>query len=908
LLLCGLSYGWLWYFIPFGEDHTLFFAPLLAQRWQTGAGLWGVPLWCPWPMLGAPWTDNLQSLLLYPPRWLFWWLPDWRLAYGPWFWLHYVLAAGGMLAWLRALGLRRAACVAGTLALVLGGHFAGRLINPALLLGECWYPWLFYGASGRSGRQRAALVIAAAMLAAIGSPHVLLYGLLGVVLVSGSTVWGATQWGATQWRVKSVGSEPRPTALALRELLVRAGWTALGLVWGLPTLLPGLRRIGSSVRAGADLLQVFSDALQFGQLPLALLGGSGSSIHPEFIDRSLYLGAPALLLIALHVALGRPWRMAAWRLGTLLTLAGLGLALGPEVGLDKLLAAIPGGAMFSGPLRALGLAAPGLALLLACAVHDAPNWLSRKWLPALWAALGCIGVGTFAWAVVHARGGALLELPAMLARESVDQNGWMYGALHGGLLLLLGGLLLGLMRRRATHWAALVLLGVLVLDWLHFMPRVAPPLRTRGEYGPPPSAAWLQAQNRPGQAPQRVLGFDPLRYGNAQLTGPRALPRLMANSAGLYGLEEIQGFDPLLPKAYAQLAESFGGRAPFNDPLRYLDLAQPDPSLLKLLGVRYLVGNPGDRRLTNLPQALSADQPEALVSAWRAELRAVPVTAWHCVTLVDDGEKLARGTAVARLELQADEGDFAVPLRLELDTDEMRAQMVRWQTAPIYTQWEAVERAGGERARKPMANYAGRLEFGRPLHIRAARWRLLRNECTLFIASQGYRIAMPPSEAAQWRRTWSNGKPRGAEEEIYELISAPPRAQLLAMPAPGAAPGKTELTLSTDSLLTTASMGRVTWQAYSANASRLRTTATGPALLLLREASSPDWLVRVDGQPAAALRVNGLLRAVALPPGEHTVDWRFRPRLFLGLLGLNLCLLCAGTVAWGVRRRRRQKP
>ncbi|MEE3329196.1 MAG: hypothetical protein VX252_17815 [Myxococcota bacterium] len=39
----------------------------------------------------------------------------------------------------------------------------------------------------------------------------------------------------------------------------------------------------------------------------------------------------------------------------------------------------------------------------------------------------------------------------------------------------------------------------------------------------------------------------------------------------------------------------------------------------------------------------------------------------------------------------------------------------------------------------------------------------------------------------------------------------------------------------------------------------------------------PGWEVRVDGQPAQAIEVQGALRGVALPAGQHRVDWTYRP-------------------------------
>ena len=64
----------------------------------------------------------------------------------------------------------------------------------------------------------------------------------------------------------------------------------------------------------------------------------------------------------------------------------------------------------------------------------------------------------------------------------------------------------------------------------------------------------------------------------------------------------------------------------------------------------------------------------------------------------------------------------------------------------------------------------------------------------------------------------------------------------------------------------------------------------------------------VDGRPARAVRVNDVMRGVAVRAGSHAIEWRYRvPGLRAGavltLLGLAGLLAAAGVAA--VRRRRR---
>lgn len=88
----------------------------------------------------------------------------------------------------------------------------------------------------------------------------------------------------------------------------------------------------------------------------------------------------------------------------------------------------------------------------------------------------------------------------------------------------------------------------------------------------------------------------------------------------------------------------------------------------------------------------------------------------------------------------------------------------------------------------------------------------------------------------------------------------------------------------------------------------LRTRAATPAILVLADLQAPGWSVEIDGRPAPALRADLILRAAAVPAGEHTVRWRYRdPHLRAGLmlsaLGTALLLLLSMP-----RARRRRAP
>jgi O-antigen/teichoic acid export membrane protein len=132
----------------------------------------------------------------------------------------------------------------------------------------------------------------------------------------------------------------------------------------------------------------------------------------------------------------------------------------------------------------------------------------------------------------------------------------------------------------------LAAIAVLILDlWLFghgFNPAVDPALLAFK----PPVIGWLQAQREPTQ-PWRLTSFD----------GPDE-KTLNANSAMTYGLEDVRGYDSIIPKQYVEYMKRIHpqGELLYNRIAAiYTQLGERanyealDHPLLRLLGVRYVV-------------------------------------------------------------------------------------------------------------------------------------------------------------------------------------------------------------------------------------------------------------------------------------------------------------------------------
>ena len=75
----------------------------------------------------------------------------------------------------------------------------------------------------------------------------------------------------------------------------------------------------------------------------------------------------------------------------------------------------------------------------------------------------------------------------------------------------------------------------------------------------------------------------------------------------------------------------------------------------------------------------------------------------------------------------------------------------------------------------------------------------------------------------------------------------------------------------------TATTGTALITAADPNIVTLDVDAPAPGILVLHDLDYPGWEAEVDGTPAAVLRADLLFRGVAVPPGHHTVQFRFHP-------------------------------
>lgn len=173
----------------------------------------------------------------------------------------------------------------------------------------------------------------------------------------------------------------------------------------------------------------------------------------------------------------------------------------------------------------------------------------------------------------------------------------------------------------------------------------------------------------------------------------------------------------------------------------------------------------------------------------------------------------------------------------------------------------------------------------------------------------GFSLASPAgsTEEAVYRNENALPRLRLAERVLVEPAAAS-RERLF---AGGAEPGLLYLDRDPGLALAPAASapGEVLAPQWGLDSVECRARLTRPALLVLADLAYPGWRVEVDGKERPLLLADGLTRAVALEPGEHSVRFRFAPPRLALYGGLRwtawaalLALALAGLAPW--RRKR----
>ena len=512
-----------------------------------------LPLWNPHQFCGTPFVANSQSAVFYPPNLLFCLLPVMR-AFGVSVLLHLFLTGVFAYLFLRssALGLGRAASLVGAVAWQLCHWQVAWLALPTFLCVSAWLPLallLVDRAAERPTLTRAVpLGLCLGLMLLAGHLQIALY-CFG--LVTAYAVFRILPRVRTQW----------PALLLCAAL-------ALALAFGLaaPQLLPAIELARVSHRAGgpptwaayqgyvrlavppANLVTLFLPGF-FGSPTRGTYWGIGLDGGPgAYMENACYSGVLTLLFALTGLAAtwrrdGMTWFFAVAAVVSLLLALGTPLNALPFFGL-------PGFAQTGSPGRVLVLWSFCASVLAAIGTQAV---LQKQWRALAW------GAGTFAAVFLLAFGYAAVwvgrDYPAGALATNLSALGDLWRLPLGLLFGAAAALWLwqrGSIKTPVVGAVLVVLVGTDLLAAGYGFNRTTAP---QNVYPVTPLIAFLQAHRAEGRIMpiNRRWSFDPA-------DPPHAL--LPPNTATVYGLDDVQGYDSLLTGQYFQFAIALDGGSP----------------------------------------------------------------------------------------------------------------------------------------------------------------------------------------------------------------------------------------------------------------------------------------------------------------------------------------------------------
>ncbi len=837
-----------------------------AQALQQGR----VPLWTPNAVAGYPVLAEGQTGAYYPPNLLLYRFLPLPMALNYSILAAFWLAGAGTFAYARSVGLRRLPAFLGGCTFMLGGFLSGHLNHLNMLSAVAWLPlllWAVERATRQAGRRRWALVgLIFGLQGLAGHPQIsLLSALLAAAQAAAGPLVGAA--GSLNLRRQAAQVIFCGAALAFGAALASVQWA--------PTYqLTRLSQRGQ----GLDLEFFTSFSLSPAHYITMLWPFIQGNPYPlTSVETIGYVGVLPLVLAILAPARRRDRVVGLWGV---VAIGGILLSLGRWNPLYHWLMYVPVFNMFRAPARYLLwvdlaiaiLAAANLDSLLAQMEERASAWRQRLGPVGGLALLGMGGL----WV-------SRLPLAGLVASWRLLPLLWLAATV--GLLLALQW------RPPARLWAALVV-GLLVADLAAFngvYNQTYNAVMSPADFGRSPEVLRFLRQDA-GPEPYRV-------YTSEKIVPVLSVMResLYPNIQLLYGVQSLSGYYPLLPA-----------------PQRWL-LGDLNPRLVDLLNVRYVL----------IPQILPVDEaaeaydtadPFAPSIVGRAfDLPQPRVAALEVEGYLSHAADLSDGTPVAEIVLRSgDGGEETWTLRAGVDLaewaylrDDVRAVVNHHLPANVARTWPA--RSGLPARDHQGLTFLSRHTLPQPIAVQQLEVRPLIPQG--YVHLERLRLIDPAGTPQLLSDMVGEGDHtlvyRSPDVAIYRNQRAGPRAFLVhralvrsegetaRLLTSGAFQPNREVVLSEGRELSGDPRpdDRAVVEAYQPEYVRVRATTGADAYLVLADSYYPGWTVRVDGRPAALLRADMAVRAVAVPPGEHVVEFRFAP------LSWRLGLLLSG-VAW----------
>ena len=877
-----------------------------------------LPLWAPNVMGGYPLHAEAEGGFLYPIGVILTWLLAPIPALNYQLLLHLALAGLGTYIYCRAIKLDALPAAVGGSVFMLSGFLVAHLNHVSIVSAAVWLPFVLLLVELMLRRPR------------VGPYAVLLALVIGIQFTAGHaqvsflTLLAAglyVLFGAA-WMFLEGEGLGRPLLL----LLAFGAAVLLGLGLAAPQLLHTVELTDLSVRSGGLSGDYF---LSFSLPPpyiatflLPFLNGDplGSTAPATAVEWCGYAGVLPLVL-AVYAVVFRRDRQTLFFL--LLAVLALALAIGQWNPLYDNLARVPVFNLFRVPARYLYLYTFAVAALSALGIQR----LLRPGLPLaraqLWvvpAVLGVVVAGM--WVLSLSSSGDLGRLLALWQFLP-----WIFLVVALALVVVRGRLLLGALPFAVL---AVALLGVDLYSFANVFGQTFNATIPRQEMEQTPGV--LEAL-RAEKNPYRVYTHERI-YPAA--VGVREA--LAWNYALALDVHSMNGYLPLVLASYREFAEKLPSSA----------------RLANLANVKYVL----------IPQLLADDEQserENLANPFspspvgrRVEFSPLPTVALEVESALSHAADLPDGTTVAEVVVSDGASTRVMPLRAGIETAEWAYErsdvrpVVKHKRPQVVREWPA--RSGYPAEKHVGYTYTARLRLERQLSLTSVEIRpvhprgYVQVDRVVLVDAAGkrtplshlegrgdYEIAYRAHEVVAYRnrdalpRAWlvHGAQAAGGEEDAWRRLLASdfdPASEVII--GPEGSPGRLEKLLSSVGLgpggeaqpAATPPAGEgegVQVLRYDAESAAFRANLQKAGFLVLADTHYPGWHAYVDGQRVALLRANWLFRAVALPPGEHTVEMRYEPvaapvgwlvgglaLLGLAVLGLALRFAPAASPTW----------
>jgi hypothetical protein len=909
-----------------GDGWTQIFGIRVLAGQMIARGEW--PLWNPYIFGGMPLLASLQPGALYPPTWLFAALSpqaamNWMVI------VTYHIALIGTYLYLRRIGANRTGAIVGGIAFAFGGFMIAHLGHTNRIAAAAWLPWIVLAVEELYLRLSWRWV-------ALGALFIAMQTLAGEFQMVFYTALVAAGYALFSLALRPPGQTRR------RFLFDVAAMASCGAMIAAAQLLPTRELLALGERAGISYEYFAGYSFSPRRLPQLIFpyffGGGGARPYriqfwggESLTEIAGYVGMVALTLV--FVLLASQWverrpngvdRLVL--LWACCAAAALVLAFGAYLPtkVHRGLWHLPVYNLFRASARHLfefDFALAVLAGLGATRIAELDRALLRRAL--------AIGIGGMAMLVAATAILYRFFAPALAMEQPVIAGAT--SATNAELLIplfffLTGAAAVWLYATRRSRVTSALLVAVALADLASFGFFYEWNVTTKGlpeKLADAPSVQFIKSRESDLNS-FRILSHAAWPYARnyEQLNFP--------NVSIVRGLQSLNGYDPLFLNRYSEVAGGMGldGIAPQADAFgsahqgfnllnaKYLLHERPDPArvsdVIERAGIEFhrspinLHFKPGVRH------TIEAD-------GYATELAVI--------SGLGHAPGIANGAPILRIAIHAKDGrQIERQLLAGRDTSEWAFDQPGMQAtikhgrAPIAESFPAPNFSGH--------HYLARLVFDRAeierieMQYEAGEAELLVSRLSLYDAETKRSqpldaMALPPE---RWRKLASFD-----DVDLYENPRAMPRAWFVRRVAlasseavlqtiktgrlpDGAAfdPAETALFAKEDFGNRPAASPRidVSEQAearvtrYEAHRIELQTRNGGAGFLVVSEIWYRGWEAWIDGRRAPVERVNYILRGLAVPAGDHRIEFVFRAPSFrngaaYSALGVGLLLIGA---------------